>query len=113
MPQAAKSNRILSKPPPAATKPPLTRNVSMAPYCSIRGTPAPFVLMPPPTSFGLLSDFLGLLIALYDRVVVRRHESIELPDPGRFRTVPRAVNFGQHSVSRRRNDTALHEAGNR
>lgn len=39
--------QILSKSPPAATKPPLTRNVSIAPCCSIGATPAPLVLMPP------------------------------------------------------------------
>src|SRR5215203_691753 len=50
------------------------------------------------TSVVLFGDLLGLLIALDDRGVVRRQENIELRDLGRFRAVPRAVDFGQRSV---------------
>ena len=62
-------------------------------------------------SFGLLRDVLGLLIALHHRSVVRRHVSIEATDLGRFGAVPSVVNFGQHSVRRGGNDTALDKTG--
>ena len=64
-----------------------------------------------PASFGLLGDLLGLHEALYDSGVVRRHVSIEPANRGCFGAVPRAVNFRQHGVGRRRNDTALDKAG--
>src|SRR5215510_7756444 len=45
-----RTDQILSKPPPAATKPPVTHSESIAPCCSIGATPGPLVLMPPAIS---------------------------------------------------------------
>src|SRR5262245_52640325 len=53
---------------------------------------------------------LRSLIALDERLVIRRHHGIQLGELGGFRSVPCAVNFAQDRVGRSGDDAGLYEA---
>src|ERR1019366_9360084 len=64
-----KHDYILSKPLPAAMKPPATRRDSIAPCCSIGATPGPLVLMPPAISISRAEPPGLVLRAMAERLI--------------------------------------------